>query len=150
MDQEVSQSTVFDSDQQLLGEVYAKALLGLGQQQGIVDSLMDELDGVTDALNSLPKFQAALESPRIAVEEKQQLIDKAFAGKVQSPLLNFLKIVAAKGRFDCLASNLGNDGFVSWIYRGKRFPTDGWYPLSIDKAIGELNMRLGSFGGGGG
>ena len=41
MDQEVKHATVFDSDQQQLGNVYAKALLGFGQETQAVDSLID-------------------------------------------------------------------------------------------------------------
>ena len=104
MDQEVKHATVFDSDQQQLGSVYAKALLGFGQESDSVDALIDELDGVTDAVLETPQLQMALESPRIAGEEKERLIEKVFGGKVSSDLVNFLKIVGSKNRFDCLAA----------------------------------------------
>ena len=96
------QKTVFDTDQQQLGEVYAKALLGFGQQAGNLDELIEALDGVVDTLDSLPGFQAALESPRISLADKKGLLDKAFSGRVGDSMLNFLKVVAEKGRLDCL------------------------------------------------
>ncbi len=103
MDQEVKHATVFDSDQQQLGNVYAKALLGFGQENQAVDSLIDELDGVVDVVESTSQLKMALESPRISVGEKDSLVQKIFGGKVSPDLVNFLKIVGAKNRFDCLA-----------------------------------------------
>ena len=91
MDQEVKHATVFDSDQQQLGSVYAKALLGFGQESDSVDSLIDELDGVTDVVLETPRLQMALESPRISGDEKERLVEKVFGGKVSSDLVNFLK-----------------------------------------------------------
>jgi F-type H+-transporting ATPase subunit delta len=101
---ETKQPTVFDSDQQQLGDVYAKALLGFGAASGNLDQLVEELDGVVDAIENVPGLQAALESPRIALDAKSELLDKAFGGKVDKGLINFLKVVGNKGRYDCLGS----------------------------------------------
>lgn len=103
-DDNTQQPTVFDTDQQQLGAVYAKALLGFGQQSGKLDELMEELSGVTDAVNKLPKLKAALESPRIDVASKHGLIEKAFSGRISKEMLNFLKIVSSKSRLDCLGA----------------------------------------------
>lgn len=101
---DTKQPTVFDSEQQQLGNVYAKALLAFGAESGNVDQLVEELDGVVGVVNQIPGLQAALESPRIAWEDKSQLLDKAFGGKVEQGLVNFLKVIGSKGRFDCLSS----------------------------------------------
>jgi F-type H+-transporting ATPase subunit delta len=101
---ETKQPTVFDSDQQQLGDVYAKALLAYGAESGNLDQLVEELDGVVDAIENVPGLQAALESPRIALDAKSELLDKAFGGKVDKGLINFLKVVGNKGRYDCLGS----------------------------------------------
>lgn len=98
---------VFDTTEQQLGDIYAKALLGFGSKSGNVDQLVDELAGVVGAVNELPKFKAALESPRIANSEKAAMIDKAFGGKVSKDLVNLLKILGNKDRFDCLDALLG-------------------------------------------
>ena len=101
---ETKQPTVFDSDQQQLGNVYAKALLEFGKDSGQVDQMVDELNGVADAVREVPGLQALLESPRVANEDKIKLLDKAFGGKVDKNLVNFLKVIGNKGRFDCLGS----------------------------------------------
>ena len=100
--------TVFDTDQQQVGDIYAKGLLGFAQKAGNVDQLVDELGGVVGAINELPKFKEALESPRIDGDQKASMIDKAFGGKVSKDLVNFLKILGNKGRFDCLNALLGS------------------------------------------
>ena len=99
---EPKQQTVFDSDQQLIGEAYANALIGFGQKTGSIDKMLEQFDGVADAIKGLPKLDALLQSPRIAVADKLKLLDKALAGKVDGNLLNFLKIILEKGRFDCM------------------------------------------------
>ena len=100
--------TVFDTDQQQLGDIYAKALLGFGQKSGNLDSLLGELADVSGVLLGVPRLQAALESPRIAVSDKHQLLGTAFEGKVSKEMLNFLKSVVSKGRFDCLQAISGS------------------------------------------
>jgi F-type H+-transporting ATPase subunit delta len=101
---ETQQTTVFDTDQQLLGNVYAKALVGFGTKNGTVESLVDELSAVVGVLDELPKLRLALEAPRIPLEAKSKLLESAFGSKVSPELLNFLKIIAGKGRFGCLAA----------------------------------------------
>ena len=101
---EAKQPTVFDSDQQQLGDVYARALLAFAADAGNVDQLVDELGEVVEAISGVAGLRDALESPRVGVESKVNLLDKAFAGKVEKGLLHFLKVVGNKGRFDCLGA----------------------------------------------
>ncbi len=101
---EAKQPTVFDSDQQQLGDVYARAFLAFAADAGNVDQLVDELGEVVEAINGVAGLRDALESPRVGVESKVNLLDKAFAGKVEKGLLHFLKVVGNKGRFDCLGA----------------------------------------------
>ena len=101
---EAKQPTVFDSDQQQLGDVYARALLAFAADAGNVDQLVDELGEVVEAINGVAGLRDALESPRVGGESKVDLLDKAFAGKVEKGLLHFLKVVGNKGRFDCLGA----------------------------------------------
>ncbi|MDA8563509.1 ATP synthase F1 subunit delta [Mariniblastus sp.] len=102
------QPTVFDTDQQQLGDVYAKALLGAGAKSGSADQLVEELKAVADAVAELPKMASALESPRVSTEAKIGLLEKAFGDKVSKDLLNFLKVTASKGRLDCLGAISGS------------------------------------------
>ncbi len=99
----VEHETVLDPTQQRVGEIYARALLGVGQKSGGLDELLSQLDSyLDDVLSKLPKFRQAMESPRIAVDQKEQWIDSSVGDKGSREFKNFLKILARKGRFECL------------------------------------------------
>lgn len=90
------------TDQQQLGEVYAKALLGVGEKSGSTEALISELQEINRAVASLPKLSESLITPRLSTDEKTALVEKAFTGKISPAMMNFLKVVVQKGRFDCL------------------------------------------------
>ena len=99
---ETQQPTVYDTDQQQLGDVYAKAFLGFAKEAGKLDKLVKELGQVVGVFNELPRFRMAMESPRIDIADKTKMLDKAFKKDCNKNLLKFLKLVAQRGRFDCL------------------------------------------------
>jgi F-type H+-transporting ATPase subunit delta len=100
---EIRHETVFDLNQQHLGAVYAKALLGATEKAGQSEAVMEELDSlVTDVLSALPQLDSILSSPRIGYEQKEQILQRAFGDRMRPQLLVFLKVLARRGRFDCL------------------------------------------------
>ena len=119
MDEAPKQLTVFDADQQHIGDTYAKALLAVGKESGKMDQLVSELDSFVDAVEKLPKFKAALESPRISVADKESMIDKAVGKSASKDLLNFLKVLGRKNRFDCLIAIRGSAHRLSDEFAGR-------------------------------
>ncbi len=100
MSEPVRQPTVFDSGQERVGAVYAKALLGAAAPAG---QAVEELDSfVSDVLDRLPNLEATLASPRVPFDAKRALLDKSLSGRMSGTLLTFLKVVCRHGRFDCL------------------------------------------------
>ncbi len=104
MAEETKQKTVFDTDRQYLGNVYAKALLALAGKSGKVDQVIEELDSFVAALNQLPALRHSLESPRLGFVEKEAMLDKAIGGQASPEFVNFVKVVCRKGRANCLAA----------------------------------------------
>jgi len=97
--------TVFDTDQQHLGTVYAKALLGATEKAGNTEAVLSELHSVNaDVLARLPQLKATLASPRVPLEAKLSVLDRAFGNQMTPTLLDFLKVLCRRGRFDCLAA----------------------------------------------
>tara|TARA_Y100001960_G_scaffold328040_1_gene415839 strand:+ start:937 stop:1569 length:633 start_codon:yes stop_codon:yes gene_type:complete len=95
--------TTLDTGKQQVGEVYATSLLNAADQVGETSTVLAEFQSlVEDVLNVDPKFEAILSSPRIAHDEKESIINKAFQGKVTKTFLNFLKVASKHGRLDCL------------------------------------------------
>ena len=103
MSEPVRQSTIFDSGQEHVGAVYAKALLGAAAKGGEAAAVVEELESlVADVLDRLPVLEATLASPRVPATAKLELLDKSLAGRMSGTLLTFLKVVCRHGRFACM------------------------------------------------
>jgi len=95
---------LFTTEQQQLGAVYAKALLGVGEKSGDTTKLLEELAAVAEAVSNQPSLISTLQSPQLGAEEKVGLVGKIFGKNVSEPMLKFLKVLAGKDRFDCVAA----------------------------------------------
>lgn len=105
MAESMRESSAFDSGKEYLGSVYAKALLGVTESAASTKVVMSEFDSlVHDLLDKVPSLESALSSPRIPHDDTSKLLDKMFAGKMNSDLLTFLKVVSRHGRLGCLRS----------------------------------------------
>jgi F-type H+-transporting ATPase subunit delta len=103
MSENSKNSDTIDAGRQHLGTVYAKALLGAAEKVGQADTVVEELEAiVSDVLTKLPVLDETLKSPRLTVEERLPIIEKAFGGRVSPTTLTFLKVVSNHGRLDCL------------------------------------------------
>lgn len=106
MSEQVSQiATVFDSEGQHVGEVYAKALLQAAAPANKVDLVVDQLESlVRDVLDKNAKFETVLGNPKLAIEEKISLIDRVFGKSMDVTVLNFLKVLCRRERVQFLRS----------------------------------------------
>ena len=99
---QASQTSV-DTGQQYLAAVYAKALLGATERAGNTETVLEELEALlAEVFQRLPKLENALTSPRVGQEEKIRLLELAIGSRVSRSLLDFLKVLARRGRLDCL------------------------------------------------
>lgn len=78
---------------------YAEALFELGLEAKQVEQFGDELDGFVSVVKSDPQVREFFRSFRISPETKIAFLDKNLAGKVSPLVLNFLKLLADRGRF---------------------------------------------------
>jgi F-type H+-transporting ATPase subunit delta len=102
-----AENSGFDIDRQQVGKVYARALLGATAKLDSTGAVLDEFQSlIRDVLDQMPGFDAVLASPRVTSDQKLAILDKAFAGRMREELLVFLKVVAGKGRLDCLRAML--------------------------------------------
>ena len=74
----------------------------MGEKSGNTKQLLEELSAVAEAVSNQPSLANTLQSPQIGAEEKVNLVGRIFEKKVSAPLLNFLKVVVGKDRFDCV------------------------------------------------
>ena len=94
MSEQVNQiATVFDSEGQHVGEVYAKALLQSAASANKVDLVVDQLESfVQDVLNKNQKFEMVLANPKTAAEDKVDLIDRVFGKSMDGIVLTSTSI----------------------------------------------------------
>lgn len=96
-------ATVFDSEEQHVGEVYARALLATAAPKKEVDVVVDQLESlVRDVLDRNPKLEMVLANPKMPIESKWSLIDRVFTGKMHATLLTFLKVVGRRHRLNAI------------------------------------------------
>lgn len=91
-----------------IGAVYGQALYDLAKDENLSDEILQELAVLEESFHAEPQFLSLLSAPNVAAAERCGILDECFRGKVQSYVLNFLKILtekgAAKSFFDCVAA----------------------------------------------
>ena len=79
------------------GSVYGTALYSLALEEGLTEKLLAELTVLQESFRETPDFIRLLSSPNLSKQERCQILDDSFRGKVQPYVLNFLKILTEKG-----------------------------------------------------
>lgn len=108
--------------------VYGNALYDLARDEGLAQSILDELTGLSAAFQDTPKYLRLLSSHALPKEERCGLLDQAFRGKVQPYVLNFLKILTEKGYINQF------DGCVQQ-FRSRYNEDNGILPVSCTSAV---------------
>lgn len=80
-----------------IGIVYGQALYTLAVEEGLTDKIREELVLVGEAFANEPEYLRLLAAANIPRQERCDLLDQAFRGKVHPYVLNFLKILTEKG-----------------------------------------------------
>ena len=88
-----------------VGSVYGEALYTLAQEEGLSKQILDEISVLAQSFHAEPDFIRLLSTPNLSVQERCNILDDSFRGKVHPYVLNFLKILTEKGYmrhfFDC-------------------------------------------------
>jgi F-type H+-transporting ATPase subunit delta len=89
---------VSESTRQIVREVYSEVLFELAEQADCVDSVWDDLECVRKVLRAEPQFMEILTSPRTSGTDRAQIVRRVFEGKVENLTLDFLSVLARRGR----------------------------------------------------
>ena len=88
-----------------VGSVYGEALYTLAQEESLSKQILDEISVLAQCFHAEPDFIRLLCTPNLSVQERCNILDDSFRGKVHPYVLNFLKILTEKGYmrhfFDC-------------------------------------------------
>lgn len=88
-----------------VGSVYGQALYDLARSEDLSATIWEELNTLQHGLAPEPDFIRLLSSPALSKQERCQILDDSFRGRLQPYVLNFLKILTEKGYirhfYDC-------------------------------------------------
>jgi F-type H+-transporting ATPase subunit delta len=77
---------------------YAETLLALADRTDDAEAWLEHLDEVCALQRDVPEFGAFLETPRVSLADKRDVIRTAFADRYPESLVRFLLIVVEKRR----------------------------------------------------
>lgn len=80
-----------------VGSVYAQALYSLAAEEGITAPILRELTALREGFSQEPEFLRLLDTPNLPKQERCQILEESFGGKVHPYVLNFLKLLTEKG-----------------------------------------------------
>jgi F-type H+-transporting ATPase subunit delta len=82
---------------------YAKALFALGVKEKAADTFGKDLAGLAGAMDAAPELLTLFKSPSFNAQEKKSVLNSVVGKLSMAPLsVNFLSVLADKGRLDCL------------------------------------------------
>ena len=84
----------------LISKTYGEAIFELAVAGDRVDALSEEIQDVLKVLRENPDFSEIMRHPKIIKEEKLQVIETVFKGRVSDELTGFLRLVVEKDRYD--------------------------------------------------
>jgi len=77
--------------------VYAQALYTLAKDEVCCEPVLKELSALSESFAQEQDFVRLLSAPNLTKEERCEVLDNSFRGKVNPYVLNFLKILTEKG-----------------------------------------------------
>lgn len=85
----------------LVSDTYGEALFEAAAEAGAEKpgELLEEIRALQEILTDNPQFDELMKQPGIPKQEKLQVVDTVFRGRVSDELANFLVIVVSKERY---------------------------------------------------
>lgn len=80
-----------------VGNVYGEALYGLARDEGLSQTVLQQLTMLDECFAGEPDFLRLLSAANLSKEERCRILDDSFRDRVHGYVLNFLKILTEKG-----------------------------------------------------
>ena len=111
-----------------VGRLYAEAMLGLAEERGQSDALLDELKELVEFLDRNPKVEHFLASQMVDEEGRARVLEDLFRGQASDLLLDSLQVINRKGR-------LGQLRAIAESYRIALRDLRGWVDVHVRSAV---------------
>ncbi|MBE5910494.1 ATP synthase F1 subunit delta [Pseudobutyrivibrio sp.] len=102
----------------LVSNVYGDALFELAVETGKVDAFLSEAEGIIDVIQNNDGFSQMMNHPKINKEEKLQIIDDVFKGRVSDELVGLLRMLEEKDHIKDAVSVFNY--FIEKVYEYKK------------------------------
>lgn len=83
----------------LVSKTYGEALFELAVEENKVDVFMEEMEGIQAVLEQNEDFGKLMNHPKILKEEKIEVIENVFKGRISDELTGFLILIITKDRY---------------------------------------------------
>ncbi len=83
----------------LISKTYGEAIFELAVSENKTDVFTEEIGMVLEVLKENPEFSDLMNHPKIVKEEKLQVIETVFKGRISDELTGFIRLVVEKGRY---------------------------------------------------
>ena len=80
-----------------IGTAYAQGLYSLAKEEDLTKQILEQLETLNTAFLQEPDFLRLLSAPNLSKQQRCDIVDESFRGKVHPYLLNFMKILTEKG-----------------------------------------------------
>ena len=115
------------SEAVVVSQSYAQALFNTAKSQGVVQGIIDEAYQLGEIAEKNAHFLVFLEGPHIPTENKRDLLDKVFKGKLNPLLENLLYMLIDRERAELLEDILTR-------FRDTAEREQGIYPATVYSA----------------
>ena len=96
----------------LVSNTYGEALFELAVEEGKEDVFLDEIVVIQQAVKENPDFSRLMEHPQILKEQKLEVLENVFKGRISDELMGFLSLIVTKGRYEDI------DGILEYYING--------------------------------
>lgn len=83
----------------LISKTYGEALFELAVEENKIDAFLEEVMAVQKALQDNPELYKLLNHPKISKEEKTEVVENIFKGRISDEVTGFLTLIISKERF---------------------------------------------------
>lgn len=83
----------------LVSKTYGEALFGIAMEEKKGALFLEEVEGISKVLKDNPDFDKMMLHPGIPKQEKLDMIEKVFGGRISREMTGFLQIIVQKERY---------------------------------------------------
>ena len=102
----------------LVSKVYGDALFEAAREAGRMDDMYEEVLEIQKLLQANEELQKMMENPKVIREDKENVIETVFRGRISDEIVELMKLMIAKGRYSNIESVF--DYFIGLVKEEKK------------------------------